>query len=48
VLPLPSTSKFASVVEEESVVDAVVDAAVDAAVVAAVVDISLTEFSVCV
>jgi hypothetical protein len=47
VLPLPSTSKFASVVEEESVVDAVVDAAV-AAAVAAVDDISLTEFSVCV
>jgi hypothetical protein len=47
VLPLPSTSKFASVVEEESVVATVVAAAV-AAAIAAVDDISLTEFSVCV
>jgi hypothetical protein len=46
VLPLPSTSKFASVVEEESVVVIVADV-VDAAV-DAVDDISLTEFSVCV
>jgi hypothetical protein len=46
VLPLPSTSKFASVVEEESV--AVIVATVVDAAVAAVDDISLIEFSVCV
>jgi hypothetical protein len=47
LLPLPSTSKFASVVEEKSVV-VIVATVVDAAVAVAVDDISLTEFSVCV